>query len=110
MNISSINTPQNSLHTLKLTSIFSTLFVSLIFVAIVFTEYKGDVTLKSVSSVLVTTSEPELTTVSDIKSKVLSPSLIPYSDKSGIAKQSGTSSSVSNYFNAWKLSKVAPTF
>lgn len=110
MNIPSINLEPNCLHTLKLTSIFSTFFVSLIIVAIVFTDDKEDVTLKSVSSTPVTTSEPALTTVTDVKSKDLTPSLIQSSDKSEIAKQSGTSSSVSNYFNAWKLSKVTPAF
>lgn len=55
----------------------------------------------------VTTFEPQLTTVSDNRSKDF---INPSTGESKIAKQSGTSSAVSNYLNAWKLSKVTPEF
>lgn len=54
---------QNTNFLLKLTSIFSILFVTMISVAFTITEYEGNITLKSISSTPITTSEPELTTV-----------------------------------------------
>ncbi|MDN5868209.1 MAG: hypothetical protein L0H55_12540 [Candidatus Nitrosocosmicus sp.] len=110
MNFRNINSQQDTNQMMKLTSIFSIFFSTLIFVAIVITEDKGIVTLKSISSTPVTTSEPSLTAISDVKSKDLTIPSDSSSDESEIAKPSGTSSTVSNYINAWKLSKANLVF
>src|SRR5687768_9481844 len=107
MGFQNISSKQENNQMMKLTSLFSILFSTLILVAIIITEDKGIVTLKSISSIPVTTSEPSLTTVSDVQSKDLN---IPSSEGAEITKQQGTSSTVSNYINAWKLSKSNSAF
>lgn len=92
----------------KLIPIFSILFVSLFFVAILLTGDKESVTAKSIAEAGPSSSEPSLTTVSEVVLNDQATYLHTSADESKTTKQSGTSSSISNYVNAWKLSKATP--
>ena len=90
----------------KLTSIFSILFVSMFIMTIILTDDKWGLNKKSIPSPQLPTSESSSTIGDDFKSKDL---IIPshkYLDESKITKQSGTSSYVTNYINAWKLNEA----
>jgi len=106
MNFQNINSQQYTDQMPKLTSIFSILFVSMFIMTIILTDDKGGVNEKSIPRPQLPTSESSSTIRDDSESKDL---IIPshkYLDESKITKQSGTSSFISNYINAWKLSKA----
>ena len=78
--------------------------------AINLTEDKGVINVKSIPRAQVPTSESSLTMVSDVESKDLTIQSHKSLDESKITKQSGTSSFISNYINAWKLSEANSAF
>jgi hypothetical protein len=110
MNFSKSNSEQNSNQIMKLTSIFSILFVSIFYMTIILTEDKGLANVKSISRVQVPISESSSTMVSDVEPKDLTVQSHESLDESKITMQSGTASSISNYINAWKLSKANSVF
>ena len=73
------------------------------FMAIILTEDKRVVDEKSIPRSQVPTSS---TMGDDVESKDLAIQSHKSLDESKITKQSGTSSSISNYVNAWELSKA----
>jgi hypothetical protein len=106
MNFQNINSQQYTDQMPKLTSIFSILFVSMFIITIILTDDKWGLNEKSIPRPQLPTSESSSTIGDDFESKDL---IIPshkYLDESKITKQSGTSSFISNYINAWKLSKA----
>ena len=76
------------------------------FMAIILTEDKRVVNEKSIPRSQVPTSESSSTMGDDVESKDLTIQSHKSLDESKITKQSGTSSSISNYVNAWKLSEA----
>lgn len=96
--------------TRRLAIMFSILFVSLIFVTMMLTQEKVFVNGESSNTPFTKSFEHSNMTVS------LSESINAHSQKdvesghSKVKDQSGTSSSISNYVNAWRLSKVTPAF
>jgi hypothetical protein len=110
MNFQNINSQQNTNQITKLASIFSILFVSMLYTAITLTEDKGVINVKSLPRAQVPTSESSLTMVSDVESKGLTIQSDKSLDESKITKQSGKSSYISNYVNAWKLSEANSAF
>jgi len=92
----------------KLIAIFSILFASVFFIAILLSEDKGLVTAKAMPGVSVPVPESSLVTVSEEESEDTVTYTDISTDEPETTKQSGTSSSISNYVNAWKLSKVTP--
>ena len=101
MNFKIIELQPNSNQIMKLTSIFSILFVSMFFIANMLTEDNRVVTVKAL---------PPSTTLDDTGSKTLPIQSHSSLDESDIKIQSGMSSHVSNYINAWQLSKVTSAF
>lgn len=106
MNFQNINSQQYTDQMPKLTSIFSILFVSMFIMTIILTDDKGDVNEKSIPKPQLPTSESSSTIGDDFESKDLTIPSHKYLDESKITKQSGTSYFISNYINAWKLSKA----
>ena len=106
MNYQNIELKKNSNQMVKLVPIFSILFVSMFFVAIFIAGDKEAVIAKSNAEVPVLDAEHSLTAVSEIGIKdPVTYSHISTEEPKSI-KQSGTGSSISNYVNAWKLSKA----
>jgi hypothetical protein len=101
MNFKIIELQPNPNQIMKLTSIFSILFVSMFFIANILTEDNRAATVKDLSS---------STTLYDPGSKTLPIQSDSSLDESDIKIQSGMSSHVSNYINAWQLSKVTTSF
>ena len=90
----------------KPTSIFSILFVSMFFMTTILTEDKGVINVKSIPKAQLPTPESSLAMVSDVESEDLAIPSHKSLDESKITEQSGTSSFISNYVNAWELSKA----
>src|SRR4029079_9786564 len=101
MNFKIIELQPNANQIMKLTSIFSILFVSLFFIANILTEDNRVTTMKAL---------PSSTTLYDTGSNTLPIHSHSSLDESDIKTQSGMSSHVSNYINAWQLSKVTSAF
>ena len=101
MNFKIIELQPNSNQIMKLTSIFSILFVSMFFIANMLTEDNMVVTVKAL---------PPSTTLDDTGSKTLPIQSDSSLHESDIKMQSEISSHVSNYINAWQLSKVTSAF
>ncbi len=95
---------------MKLTSLFSILFISIFYIAITLAEDKGVVNVSSIPRAQVPTSESSSNLVSDVESKDLTIQSHESLDESKITKQSGIGSFISNYINAWKLSKANSVF
>jgi len=110
MNFRNINSQQNTNQVIKLASIFSIFFVSVFYMANILTEDKGDINVIYNPRAQVPTSQSSLTMVSDVESEDLAIQSDKSLDESKITKQSGTGSYVSNYINAWKLSKASSVF
>ena len=106
MNFRTTNSRQNTNQMIKLASIFSIFFLSVFYMAHILTEDKGVINVIYTPRAQVPTSESSLTMVSDIESKDLAIQSHKSLDESKITKQSGTSSHVSNYINAWKLNEA----
>ena len=101
MNFKIIELQPNSNQIMKLTSIFSILIVSVFIIANLLTEDSRVTALKAL---------PPSTTFYDTGSKTLPIQSHSSLDESDIKMQSGMSSHVSNYINAWQLSKVTSSF
>lgn len=99
-------TNQNSNQMIKLVSIFSVLFASAFFVTFLLSENKDILSAKAMIEVPAPSHETSMTTVSE--SGLKDPATYSHisAEEPKTTKQSGTSSSISNYVNAWKLSKV----
>jgi ligand-binding sensor domain-containing protein len=110
MNFQNINSQQNTHQMMKLASIFSILFVSMFSMAIISAEDKGVVNVKSKPRAQVAAIESSLTMGDEVNSKDLTPQSDESLDEYEITKQSGTGSFISNYINAWKLSKAGSVF
>ncbi|HET6589854.1 MAG TPA: hypothetical protein VFG45_06805 [Candidatus Nitrosocosmicus sp.] len=108
MNIQTINFKTSTNKTFRLTSIFSIFFVTLFLVATALTDEKENTNAKTFSSLPIEASDMPVTTMNGIEPQVVSIQTTHDSQQPGIAKQTGTGSSISNYVNAWKLSKVTP--
>jgi hypothetical protein len=91
---------------MKLTSIFSILFGSMFLIAINLSDDNRVVTVKALEPTQVIKSVPSSATLPDIKSKDSSIQSHSSFDESDVKIQSEMSSHVSNYINAWQLSKV----
>ena len=76
----------------------------------ILTEDKGVINAIYTPRAQVPTFESSLTIGDDVESKDLAIQSHKSLDESKITKQSGTSSFVSNYINAWKLSKASSVF
>lgn len=107
-NDDSHNNNNNSNQMMKILSIFSILFASVFIVVILFSEDKGVVTAKAMSNVPASVSEQSLTTAPGAESEDTTTKSYQSSDEPKITKQSAIGSSISNYVNAWKLTKVTP--
>ena len=94
----------------KLASIFSILFVSMFSMAIISAEDKTVVNVKSKPRAQVEAIESSSTMGYEVDSKDLTTQSHESLDEYEITKQSGTGSFVSNYINAWKLSKASSVF
>ena len=101
MNFKIIELQPNANLIMKLTSIFSILFVSLFFITNILTEDNRAATVKAL---------PSSTALYDTESKTLPIQSHSSLDESDIKMQSGMSSHVSNYINAWQLSKATTAF
>ena len=101
MNFKIIDLQPNANQIMKVFSIFSILFVSLFFIANILTEDDRVATVNAL---------PSSTTLSDTGSKTLAIQSHSSLDWSDIKMQSEMSSHVSNYINAWQLSKVTSAF
>ena len=101
MNFKIIELQPNSNQIMKLISIFSIVFVSMFFIANILTEDNRVATVKAL---------PSSTASYDTGSKTLPIQSHSSLDESDIKMQSGMSSHVSNYINAWQLSKVTTAF
>ena len=110
MNFRNINSQQNTHQMTKLASIFSILFVSMFSMAIISAEDKTVVNVKSKPRAQVEAIESSSTMGSEVDSKDLATQSHESLDEYEITKQSGTGSFVSNYINAWKLSKASSVF
>ena len=106
MNFRNTNSRQNTNQMIKLASIFSIFFVSVFYMAHILTADKEVINVIYTPRAQVPTSQSSLTMVSDVESKDLAIQPDKSLDESKITKQSGTSSFISNYINAWKLSKA----
>ena len=95
---------------IKLASIFSIFFVSVFYMAHILTEDKGVINVIYTPRAQVPTSESSLTMVSDVGSEDLAIQSHKSLDESITPEQSGTSSYVSNYINAWKLNEANSAF
>lgn len=78
--------------------------------AILLAQDKGVVNMKLIPGVKGPTPESSSTMVSDVESKDLTIKSHESLDEFKITKQSGTGSFISNYINAWKLSKANSVF
>ena len=76
----------------------------------ILTEDKGVINVIYTPRAQVPTFESSLTIGDDVESNDLAIQSHKSLDESKITKQSGTSSFVSNYINAWKLSKASSVF
>ena len=92
----------------NLVAIFSVLFASVFVVAIILSEHKGVDIAKATVVVSTSSPEPSLTSVTDDGLKDIAAYSHVSTGESKTTKLSGTSSSISNYINAWKLIKVTP--
>ena len=110
MNLRIIDQQPHANQTMKLTIIFSILFVSMFLIAIVMTEDNRVVTVKAIPSTQIIKTMPSSTTLSAIQNKDPSIQSHSSSDEVDIKMQSGISSHVSNFINAWQLSKVTSAF
>lgn len=110
MNFRNINLQQNTNQMMKLTSLFSILFISIFCIAITLAEDKAVVNMSSIPRAQVPTSESSSNLVSDVESKDLTIQSHESLDETKTTKQSGTGSFISNYINAWKLSKANSVF
>jgi len=110
MKFQNINSQQYTDQMPKLTSIFSILFVSMFSMAIISAEDKTVVNVKSKPRAQVEAIESSSTMGSEVDSKDLTTKSHESLNEYEITKQSGTGSFVSNYINAWKLSKASSVF
>jgi hypothetical protein len=110
MSIQTINFKTSTNKTFRLTSIFSIFFVTLFLVTIALTDEKESTNAKTFTSLPTTASEMPDTTMNGVEPQDTSIQTNHDSQQPEIAKQTGTGSSISNYVNAWKLSKVTPAY
>lgn len=110
MNDQDFNFQNNKNKTRGLTSIFSIIFVSLFFVTIALSQEKETVSDKSMTSVSLLTSESIITPINVANQQTMAIQINHGLKSSEIIEPTGTSSSISNYVNAWKLSKVTPPY
>ena len=106
MNFRNINSQLYTDQMTKPTSIFSILFVSMFFMTTILTEDKSVVDEKSIQRPQLPTPESSSTLGDDVEPNDLAIQSHISLDESKITEQSGTSSFISNYVNAWELSKA----
>lgn len=92
MSFQNINSQQDTNQMMKLTSIFSILFISVFFMTFILAEDKGVVNVKLIPTAQVPTSESLSTMVSEVKLKDLSIQSHESLDEPKITKQAGTGS------------------